>query len=299
MVIVAVVSMQVKAWVWIGAIYLGAIKTVLACGLSKRSATLALMLSAFLTKFSVRAQKVAFYSHDRVDFEVATDTRARDIQVVPEPFPYIIVDDFFKPHIYHSLCIQFDEVKRRGLLEEPWSPDRFHRFNMDYDGYVYTPPPTLNRADPMSIFFSLEWNWFFSKIFRQFTGFETVVAFHHHPSGNRTGFVHHDNVDKRFSPLRRLANGVMYGEGAASDPVVAHRKIALLYFLGNDEWQEGDGGETGLYSADGKALVKKVAPINNRLLAFQISPISMHAFQENLKERNSIVQWFHVPPELA
>ena len=75
--------------------------------------------------------------------------------------------------------------------------------------------------------------------------------------------------------------------------------MAILFFLETDGWKEGDGGETGLYSADGKTLLKKVAPLNNRLLAFQISPLSMHAFQKNNTERNSVVQWLHAPAELA
>ena len=257
------------------------------------------MLPTVFTKLAVRMQKVALYSRERIDLEAFTDVRARDVTIIREPYPHIVVDDFFKPHIYQGLCTQFDEMKRKGFIEVPWSPDYFHQFNMDYDGYVYAPPATLDASNPLSVFFSLEWSWFFSKLFRQFTGFETSFAFHHHPPGNRTGFVHHDNTDKHFSPLRRLANGVMYGEGPDTDPIVGHRKITMLYFLGNDAWQEGDGGETGLYSADGKTLVKKVAPINNRLLAFQISEKSMHAFQENHKDRDSIVQWFHVPPEFA
>jgi len=257
------------------------------------------MRPAFLTKLATRAQKVALYSRDRIDLEAFTNKRAHDIMVIREPFPHFVVDDFFKPHIYQSLCEQFDRTKRKGLLEGPWSPDHFHKFNIDYDGFVYTPAGTLDPASPLSVFFSLEWNWFFSKIFRQFTGFETSFAFHHHPPGNRTGFVHNDNVDKHFSPMRRLANGVMYGEGTVSDPIIARRKIALLYFLGKEPWEEINGGATGLYSADGKNLLTKVAPANNRLLAFQISEKSMHAFQENHKERDSIVQWFHTPPEIA
>jgi len=257
------------------------------------------MPTAFLRKFSVRAQKVALYSRDRIDISTHIEARTRNIKVISEPFPHVVIDNFFNSETYRVLTANFGEVKRRGFLDARWSPDFFHRFDMDYDGYVYAPAGTLDPGDPLSVFFSLEWNWFFSKIFRQFTGFETSFAFHHHPPGNRTGFVHHDNVDKHFSPARRLANGVMYGEGPETDPIVAHRKIALLYFLGSDAWQEGDGGETGLYSADGKTLVKNVPPINNRLLAFQISEKSMHAFQENSKDRDSIVQWFHCPPELA
>lgn len=261
--------------------------------------TLSPMASAALFKLRTRIEKFALYHRDRIDLDAFTDIRDRTVTVEQSPFPHIVIDDFFKPEAYRALADRFMSVRQRGFLEGPWSPDYFHKFEIDYDGYVYTPVPTLDPADPMSVFYSLEWNWFFSKIFRQFTTLETSVAFHHHPPGNRTGFVHHDNADKRFSPVRRLPNGVLYGEGRETDPLVRRRKIAFIYFLANDGWQEGDGGEIGLYSPDGKTLITKVAPINNRLLTFQISPISQHAFQENKRERNSVVQWLHVPGELA
>ena len=256
------------------------------------------MASEFLFKLKTRSRKIALYSREHIDLEAFSEVRPRDVVVETVPFPHFVVDDFFKPEIYQGLSEQFKNIQEKGFLEGTWSPDYFHRFDIDYDGYVYSPPPTLDSSNPTSIFFSLEWNWFFSKIFKQFTAFETMMAFHHHPIGDRTGFVHHDNADKTFSLQMQLSNGVVYSEGAPPT-YQSRRKIALLYFLNNDGWEEGDGGEIGLYSADKNELLKKVAPINNRLLAFQISPLSMHAFQQNHKERNSIVQWFHVPGEYA
>ena len=256
------------------------------------------MIPPPLLKWKTWAEMLALYSRDRIDMVPFTDVRDRNIRVEPAPFPHIVLDDFFIPDVYRGLSERFAAIARRGFLEEKWSPEYFHKFDIDYDGYVYTPSPTLNPTDPTSLFYSLEWNWFFSKIFRQFVTFETMLAYHHHPPGNRTGFVHNDNTDRPFSRERRLPNGVVYADGPPPS-YRSRRKMALLFFLNNDGWKEGDGGETGLYSADGETLVKKVAPLNNRLLAFQISPISQHAFQENWRDRNSVVQWFHVPGELA
>ena len=73
------------------------------------------------------------------------------------------------------------------------------------------------------------------------------------------------------------------------------RSIALIVYLGNDAVTDADGGGTGLYAPRGVAPAKVVAPQPNRLLAFQISPKSFHAFQTNATERNSITQWFHTP----
>lgn len=252
----------------------------------------------FPFKLRTRARKLALYSRDRIDLDRFANKRAHKAYIEQAPFPHLVIDDFLKPDAYRELSEKFDDIKSRGFIEEQWGNDYFHRFEVEYDGYVYTPLPTLDPANPLSLFFSLEWNWLFSKLFRQFTTFETTIAFHHHPAGDRTGFVHHDSADKPFSLQMELPNGVIYGDGAPPR-YASRRKIALLYFLNNDGWREGDGGEIGLYAADGKSLTKKVAPLNNRLLAFQISPASMHAFQGNVRERNSIVQWFHAPGELT
>jgi len=71
-----------------------------------------------------------------------------------------------------------------------------------------------------------------------------------------------------------------------------------MFYLANKPWQEGDGGETGLYANYNKnSLVKKIAPVNNRLFAFEISPVSFHGFLNNKKsERNTITHWIHQEP---
>ena len=236
---------------------------------------------------------------EEVDLNDFTDVRIKDIKVESEPFPHIVVDNFFKPEAYQALCDQFNAIKERGLSKEKRADyDRFHAFDMDYDGYLYIPSPTLNSNQPLPLFYSLEWNNFFSKIFKQFTSFETSFAFHHHPAEDKTGFFHHDFTNKSFSTKLALPNGVIAREMGERGDVIRRRIISLLIYINNPEWHEGDGGETGIYSKDGKTLLKKVPPVNNRLFAFQTSPISMHAFQSNKKERNCVVQWFHIPPEL-
>ena len=250
-----------------------------------------------LYPLSMRVAKATLAGTDEVDLDPFTGRRHRRVAVISEPFPHLVVDDFFTAEAYRTLCAGFDTAMRQGF-SETIGGRRFHRFEVDYDGYVHTLVPSAEASNPFALFFSLEWNRFFSRIFGVTTGFETTAALHHHPSGDRTGYVHNDDADKPFSRKGRLANGVIWS-AAGPDARPCRRKLALLYFLENDGWREGDGGETALYAADAKTLVKKVAPINNRLLAFRIGPNSMHAFQENRAERNAVVQWFHCPPEYA
>lgn len=252
------------------------------------------------SRFFTKLVKFALAAKEDIQLSDFSDVRPQDIKVITEPFPHIVVDNFFKPAVYEALCKQFNEIKARGLsTEKRGDYTKFHAFDVDYDGYVCTPAPTLDPHNPRRLFYSLEWNAFFSKLFHQFTTFETSFAFHHHPPGDKTGFVHHDFVDRYFYPTPVLPNGVIAGERDMEPGTNARRRIiSLLIYINNEEWQEGDGGETGIYAADKTTLLKTVPPINNRLFAFQTSPLSMHAFQTNKKDRNCLVQWFHVPPEM-
>ena len=252
------------------------------------------------SRLFIKLAKFALATRENVDLSDFTDVRPQDIKVISEPFPHIVVDNFFKPDVYEALCKQFNEVKARGLSNEKRGEyTKFHAFDADYDGYVHTPAATLDPSNPRRLFYSLEWNVFFSKLFNQFTTFETSFAFHHHPPGDKTGFVHQDFVDIHFYSTPTLPNGVIAGERDKDTNTRGRRRaISLLIYINNEEWQEGDGGETGIYAEDKTTLLKTVPPVNNRLFAFQTSPLSMHAFQTNKKERNSLIQWFHIPPEM-
>lgn len=226
------------------------------------------------------------------------------ISVINEPFPHVVINNCFKPNVYSDIQESFMQCMREGLSEKPDS-SRFSPFlelqqrGFEYDGYKFVPRPEDNSS--LSIFYSVAWSLFFSDLFKQPTGWTTSLAFHHHPAGDRTGFVHHDYAMRYFSLRNRLSNGMIYREqrnNSADQTIFGHmRSIALLFYLGNEEWKEGDGGGTGLYANKGTAPVKIIEPVNNRLLAFQISPRSFHAFQTNRTSRASIVQWFHTEPE--
>ena len=239
------------------------------------------------------------------DFPLGDYIQAPIPSVEPSPFPHIVVDNLFNEKTYEGLLKHFQSVLDRGFSEQD-DPTRFHPFldlhgDYAYDGYVYVPRPEEDKA--LTLLFSVAWNMLFSKLFGQPTSWCTTVAYHHHPPGDRTGFVHHDYATKIFSLNNRLPNGVIFHERDKAPaisqnnvPLLKERRgIALLYYLGDNAWEQGDGGETGLYLSKGESPVKLIAPKNNRLLAFHISLKSFHALQETFKPRSSIVQWFHVP----
>lgn len=226
--------------------------------------------------------------------------KSTKINVHKDPFPHIIIDDFFSRETAVHLSAFFTEVLNRGTAQQP-DPTKFSPFvysdnKHEYDGYVYT--PRYDEDPSLALFFSATWNQFFSKLFHQPTGLCTSFSFHYHPPGNRTGFTHSDYAFKYFSPLHTTHFGSIYKEqNGGTNLLKTVRVIALIYYLKNDDWSDGDGGETGLYQNKGTVPVKLIEPINNRLFAFNISPHSLHAFQQNQKRRSSIIQWFHVDPD--
>ena len=78
------------------------------------------------------------------------------------------------------------------------------------------------------------------------------------------------------------------------------RALAAIYYL-NDSWQLSDGGETAFFSANNHtALERKIEPVNNKLLVFEITPTSWHSYLKSAApSRNSVAQWFFMPPQEA
>jgi hypothetical protein len=237
------------------------------------------------------------------DFDLSAHINPITSSVVSEPFPHIMIDNFFVDTTYRALVNHFTSVLQRGTTLED-DKLRFHPFlnlkgKYAYDGYVYVPP--IEETPTLGIFGSVAWNLFFSSLFKQPTGRCTSFAYHFHPENNRTGFVHNDFSLRMFSLQDKMSNGIIPVAREKTDtaPLFLERRIiSLIFYLGNEEWTQSDGGETGLYVSKGGEPVKLIAPKNNRMLAFQISPQSFHAFQKNYKNRSSIVQWFHADDSL-
>ncbi|XP_068115951.1 prolyl 3-hydroxylase OGFOD1 [Hyperolius riggenbachi] len=83
------------------------------------------------------------------------------------------------------------------------------------------------------------------------------------------------------------------------DDELEGRRFAFILYLVPD-WTEADGGTLDLYSTDEKAqpshIVKSLIPSWNKLVFFEVSPVSFHQVSEVLSEgkcRLSVSGWFH------
>lgn len=81
------------------------------------------------------------------------------------------------------------------------------------------------------------------------------------------------------------------------DDELEGRKIAYVLYL-SDDFHEADGSSFILYNSSGKSpttVAKKIPPVFNSLLLFEVSEKSFHEVEENLsnKQRYAIGGWLH------
>jgi hypothetical protein len=221
------------------------------------------------------------------------------------PFSHVVASDVFTPDVYMELADATRKILNRGLSETPCT-DRFSRGMAGYDAYGLGITHELGR--PFDLFLSPEWRDLLSNLFALgHTPYVFAGAHYHCPDG-RTGFLHND-----FNPIwfprapdnaarLQLPDPTLCDFKTGAGPAPPEEKIetirgaVVIYYLLNDGWQAGDGGETGLFTSrfdDPAAPAARCAPRNNGLIAFECTPSSFHAFLANRRPRTSIIMWVH------
>jgi len=226
------------------------------------------------------------------------------IEKFTDPYPYIIIDNLFKPEIYQKMCDKFHTYISR--VQNPHG--QVGDTGMNYDALIYS----VQEEDCTTgyDFFKFKlWQIFISNIFDIEFNQHMAYSLHFHKGSpekpSKDGWPHADlsicsAIDDLEKPIK-LLGGCDY----ADDTIHAQphtkkimRSVAMLYYFNNKNiLEEKDGGGTGIYkSYNSYSFVKEVKPINNRLFAFEISPISFHGFIGAKFDRSSIVSWFHSSP---
>ena len=86
-------------------------------------------------------------------------------------------------------------------------------------------------------------------------------------------------------------------DGNYHDATGLNRRINAILYL-NPGWEEGWGGEFGIYDETGENLVDKIAPLFNRLVMFDTHDKSFHGLPEPLKfpegeNRKSVILYYY------
>lgn len=220
------------------------------------------------------------------------------------PFPHIVACDVFTLAYYDALAEQVREILDRGLSEHP-APGRFSRNIRGYDAYGLGLDHSF--PDPLALFLSAAWRDMLSRLFDVGRTPYVFAGAHHHAVGGKNGFIHNDFNPVWFPRARdgeiRIPDQEVCAYKTGEGTLAAHQKTevlrgaAMIFFLLNDGWRPGDGGETALYASAADAVSKPIMrcpPQNNRLLAFECTPGSFHSYLANWRlPRTSIIMWVH------
>jgi hypothetical protein len=227
------------------------------------------------------------------------------------PFRHFRAANVLKPEIYQAIASRFSTMLEANSAGKD-SPYRFAPTNANYDARILAIDEALAAA--FAPLFSVELIEELHDIF----GFPFLPvidgALHSSPPGSRTGWIHTDLCAAWFDESMRPAGPFLFPrrdrcdyftgsrKHAAAVPKKYVRAAALLFYLCNEGWVPGDGGETALYGAQEpswRSSVGHIPPLSNSLLAFECSPHSYHRFMTNPRRvRNSVILWIHATPEV-
>lgn len=226
-----------------------------------------------------------------------TQISNRTTKVLTEPYPHVVLDNFFDSTTVAGIEAHFGAVKSLGL-SDTFRADRLARFP-SYDAYCYVFPRSVPA--PLDIFLSRGWKDYLSGLFKLDVSDDIIAEYHHHKPESKGGVMHTDFIECFFTENQtpdKMNPWYFECDYTGSNPPGVRiksrvRAIAFLYYFGSPDWMAGDGGETEIPGS-------MVEPIHNRLFAFEISPASLHRFVANKRlQRNTVIGWLHMTKEKA
>ncbi len=252
-----------------------------------------------LRQHTARAKREA--TEDEVCIPVFHDAIQEGIVAKTYQWPYrhIIIDDFLKPASAAAAAEHFNQ-----LLEK--KHERFDKRDL-YD--LYARAVRYQELPALDFLFDLKYKSFLEGFFNVALTEHVMAVMHNNVPRVEDKYVHHDYSKVFFHPKEsqgRLTNTaphglttnlIGYGVPVPPGSIIERRAVTAILYLSPD-WRPGLGGETGIFAQIGGEYVctAKIAPRFNRLLIFENLPHSFHNYMASaLPNRNSIIEWFHVP----
>lgn len=227
-----------------------------------------------------------------------------------QPYLHIHATNVFPASTYARLSAEFAAILECSLSGATSGP-KMVRSQPRYDALILA----MNRqlSDRFAPLFTGQWIDHLSKLLGTPATSMVDGGLHHVPKGSRSGWVHTDLCSGWFdvsAASDRELNfadrskcdyftGALRNEAAVPSEYV--RAATMIYYLNNDGWQHGDGGETELSgTSNGAGPRIAIAPESNSLILFECSPHSFHRLLGNPgRPRNSIILWLHNTADVA
>lgn len=233
-----------------------------------------------------------------------------DWSVYERPFRHIRAQRVFRKEAYQALERAFVAIRDDDPRANPRRELGFRRTQTAYDALIF--PMGHGLASRFAPLFERRWIDFLGNLLNLAPLPQIDGALHHIPINSRSGWIHNDFCSGWFSgghtsdiafPDRRNCD---YFTGATksmdAQPKEFVRAATMIFYLQNDEWKEGCGGETGLYACSRSDIgpLSAVHPVSNSVLLFDCSPHSYHSLLANPGcPRNSIILWLHCSVDSA
>jgi hypothetical protein len=227
------------------------------------------------------------------------------------PFFHVRATNVFPPNTYNRLSAEFAGILEHSINGATSGP-KMAKSQQAYDALIL--PINAQLFGGFAPVFSREWICHLAQLLGLPVTLRIDGALHHIPQGSRSGWLHTDLCSAWFDASAAIEGDVISADGSrcnyftgarrktTAEPKEYVRAATMIYYLNNDDWRHGDGGETGLYSTSRSNLgpTKLIAPENNSLILFECSPHSFHRLLRNPgSSRNSIILWLHATVEFA
>lgn len=206
----------------------------------------------------------------------------RDFFRSADPFPHVVIDNFFEPETYQFALEQFPATE-----SEIWkSPTNLHTFNKKViRGGVLK--ESLLADGARRLFWELN-SASFLRFLTELSGIDNLIG---DPYLFEAGF--HCSGDGAFLDV--------HADFSHHDLLGLERRLNLILFM-NEEWRATWGGELGLYGKD-LQQVRKIPPLGNRCVIFLTSDDSFHGHPDPMRlppgvYRRSVAMYYYSVPTI-
>lgn len=193
-----------------------------------------------------------------------------------EPFPHFFIDDFFENKFIDKIISSFPDTNS-GLWDVSNDTDIEIKMRSKWESEFDIPE---NIVDAVRIMNSS----YFLKALSYVLNIEKLIPDPYFTGGGLNATVSGGLLDVHI-------------DGNYHDATGLNRRVNAILYL-NPNWQERWGGEFGLYDKNGEKLIKKIEPLNNRLMVFDTNDFSFHGLPDpiNFPEgevRRSIILYYY------
>lgn len=197
------------------------------------------------------------------------------------PFKHLFVDNFFPPEFADALLNAFPDLDNKDLWDISNDPEIEVKMRSKWQSEFDIPDTIVDAVRVLN-------SSLFLKAVSEKFDIPKLMPDPYFTGGGLNVTVSGGLLD-------------VHVDGNYHDASGLNRRINAILYL-NPGWKEEWGGEFGLYNETGDKLIKKIAPIHNRLIIFDTNDKSFHGLPDPLNfpeghARKSIILYYYTKAE--